>query len=331
MKVWMARAGKWGEDEDAALESGLIIIGWREMPDLSSVTSEEALRELYQRTCPYSSKMKTANALGQLATFVFRMAVGDIVALPLKTRPQVALGRLRDGYSYRDVNGEMRHTRPVEWVRTDVPRSDFGKNLLFSLGAFLTVCRIQRNNAEQRFETIIKGGRDPALEEGPEEAALADVEQAAQDQIVGHVEEHFRGHDLARLVAAVLQAEGYTTRLSSPGPDGGVDILAGRGPLGFDGPRLCVQVKSSHSPADVTTLRALQGTMQTFQADQGLLVSWGGFTRAVDQEARQSFFTVRLWDSAVLVEAVLRTYDRFPAELQAELPLKRIWALVLEE
>ena len=49
---------------------------------------------------------------------------------------------------------------------------------------------------------------------------------------------------------------GYTelrlvpTKLSPPGPDGGIDIFAGRGPFGLDAPRLCVQVKSQNSPAD---------------------------------------------------------------------------------
>jgi len=88
---------------------------------------------------------------------------------------------------------------------------------------------------------------------------------------------------------------------------------------------------TSKSPqADVNVFRALQGTMATFQADRGLLVSWGGFTKAVQTEARLSFFLVRLWGAEELVEALLRNDDRLPEELQAELPLKRIWALVLE-
>ena len=93
-------------------------------------------------------------------------------------------------------------------------------------------------------------------------------------------------HEFARLVEAVLQAEGYFTQLSPAGPDGGVDILAGRGSLGFEGPRLCVQVKATASPVDVTVLRSLVGTMQSFNAGQGLLVSWGGFTRDLEREAQ---------------------------------------------
>lgn len=64
--------------------------------------------------------------------------------------------------------------------------------------------------------------------------------------------------------------------------------------------------------------------MSTFKADEGLLVSWGGFTRAVKQEARLSFFSVRLWDSDSLIDAIERLYEKLPGELQAELPLKRV-------
>jgi len=49
------------------------------------------------------------------------------------------------------------------------------------------------------------------------------------------------------------------------------------------------------------------------------------------QEARQSHFSVRLWESKDLVEAMYRTYEKLPAEVQAELPLKRVWMLVAEE
>jgi hypothetical protein len=163
------------------------------------------------------------------------------------------------------------------------------------------------------------------------EDASLDLGQAAHDQIVAHIQSRFSGHGLARLVDAVLTAEGWVTKLSPPGADGGVDIFAGRGSLGLDQPRLCVQVKSQASPVDVTVYRTLQGSMQRFKAEQGLLVAWGGFNKVVLIEAKQGYFAVRLWESRDLVEAVYRNYERLPAEIQAELPLKRVWMLVHEE
>lgn len=260
------------------------------------------------------------------------------MVLPLKTRSAIAVGKVVGPYQHRtDLGDEIRHTRPVEWLRKDLPRTAFDQDLLYSLGAFMTVCQIRRNNAEERIRAVVGGGADPGG--SPEEVGQAadggaqalDVEQAARDQILDHIRRKFAGHRLATLVEAVLRAEGYLTRVSPPGPDGGVDILAGSGPMGFGPPRLCVQVKSGSTPADVSVLRGLQGILQNFRADQGLLVSWGGYKASVLQEARQSFFTIRLWDSGDLLGAILKNHDRFPDELQAELPLKRIWALVLED
>ena len=238
----------------------------------------------------------------------------------------------------------MRHTRPVKWIAPDLPRSAFGQDLLYSLGAFLTVCRIERNDARRRMTAILNGSRDPGMETPDKVPGTTDgddleseiqpafdVAQTARDQILEHIRSRFPGHEFARLVEAVLQAEGYFTQLSPAGPDGGVDILAGRGSLGFEGPKLCVQVKATNSPVDVTVLRSLVGTMQSFNADRGLLVSWGGFTRDLKREARHSFFSVRLWHAYDLVDGVCLNYDRLSEQIQSEIPLERIWTLVRDE
>lgn len=342
MALWLVRGGKLGEQEALALEHGLACIGFYEVPDLSQTMSREGIAGMLRQIYPQDAPAAIRNLTGQLYAFVHRMQRSDVVAMPLKSQPQIALGRVVGPYTYRSDLGEVHHTRKVDWVRPDLPRTQFAQDLLYSLGAFMTVCQIERNKAEERVRAILEGRPDPGSPSitqvvekvtgnAEETDALTDIEQLAHDQILGYIEQHFKGHDLARLVDAVLQAEGYVTHVSPPGPDGGADVLAGGGSLGLDRPRLCVQVKSSLSPCDVTVFRALQGTMQTVQADQGLLVSWGGFTRAVEYEARTRFFSVRLWNANDLIQAVLRNYERLPATLRGELPLKRMWALALEE
>jgi len=71
--------------------------------------------------------------------------------------------------------------------------------------------------------------------------------------------------------------------------------------------------------------------MAKYDCEQGLLVSWGGFTKQVNQDARNDFFRVRLWDQGDVVEAVLENYERLDDEIKAELPMKRIWVLVSDE
>jgi len=302
--------------------------------------TREELDALYDRTYPGAGQGRRANHVGQLWSFLRRIAVDDLVILPRKRSAVVSVGRVTGAYRFRPEFPRCPHTLPVEWLRTDIARSTVDQDLLYSLGAFMTVCQIERNDAEGRVRRMIGQvvGPGPGPEAGPNGGSSGgdpegpmDIEQLARDQLSLHVIQKFKGHGMARLVDAVLKVEGYLTHVSEPGADGGVDILAGSGPLGLSGPRLCVQVKSQESPADVTVLRTLLGTMQTFQADQGLLVCWGGYKKSVLSEARQSFFKVRLWDAGDLVDALLRNYDRFDEDLRAELPLKRVWALVQEE
>jgi restriction system protein len=158
-----------------------------------------------------------------------------------------------------------------------------------------------------------------------------DIKATAHDEILKFVQAKFKGHALAHLIAAVLRTQGYKTHVMPPGPDGGVDILAGSGLLGFDQPRLCVQVKSGNSKADQTTYNELRGVMSKFNSEQGLLVSWGGFTTPVKLDARKDFFKVRLWDQGAVVDAVQDNYERLDGAIKAELPLEQIWVTVPDE
>lgn len=323
-----------------ALDEDLAVIRFFEVPDLSSTSGRDEVELLVRDAYPEASDAKVRNVTGQLYAFAHRMKQGDLVAMPLKTRPHVALGRVRGPYSHRPELSTGHHTRPVEWIRPDVPRTKFGQDLLYSLGAYMTVCQISRNEAEERIKAVLAGKPDPGIqpsdgdEDGDgegESTSARDVEQLATDQILAELEVRFKGHELARLVEAILQAQGYLTALSPAGPDGGVDVLAGRGPLGLDGPKLCAQVKSSQASSGVNILRELQGSMATFKADQGLLVSWGGFTGEALREARQHHFSIRLWGASSLLEALVDNYDRLPEEVRSDLPLKRIWTLVLDD
>ncbi len=338
-RVYLVRAGKYGEDEDFVLENKLAVIGFHEVPSLREAASFKEILGLISASLPGKPSGAHRNMAGQLSTFALTMQEGDFMVLPRKTTSQIAIGRVTGPYRYQKVNGKLRHTRPVEWSRPDVPRVAFEQDLLNSFGNRMTVCSISRNQAAARVRSVLEGKSDPghSVETGksqnpdlPEETE-PDLSQMANDQIVARIQSRFKAHDLARLVDAVLQAEGWQTKISPPGPDGGADILAGHGSLGLESPRLCVQVKSQGTPADVTVFRTLQGTMQSFKAEQGLLVCWGGFNKVVLRESRQSHFIVRLWDSGDLVQAIYRNYESLPAEIQAELPMKRVWILVSDE
>jgi restriction system protein len=262
-----------------------------------------------------------------------------MVALPLRTESAFAFGRVTGEYQYKQVATNVMHIRSVEWLKT-VPRSVFPKDILLSMNSLLTVFKVTRNDAEARVKKILDAptsASDAATENAEaevEEAAGDDelnLEAAARDEILKFIQLNFKEHDLARLVDAVLRAQGYKTEVSPPGPDGGVDILAGSGALGFDQPRLCVQVRSGSGAEGQKTYNELLGVVSKFASQQGLLVSWAGFTKPVKLDAKKDFFKVRLWDQGDVVDAILQNYERLDDEIKAELPLKRIWVMVKDE
>lgn len=332
MSLWVIRAGKHGEQQQTALDDGLVCHGWNELPDYSACQTREELKKLYSKINPQASESEISSGVSQVWRFAHEMQKGDIVALPLKNEAAFEFGRVTGDYEYKKVAPNVMHIRSVNWFK-NVPRSAFPQDILLSMSVPRTVFKVSRNDAEERVKSILDDKPmdvEVESETGEVDEAI-DLEEAARDEIIKFIQVNFTGHGLARLVDAVLRAQGYRTHVSPPGPDGGVDILAGTGMLGFDNPRLCVQVKSGGAPEGQKTFNELHGVVAKFDSGQGLLVSWGGFTNPVKQDARKSFFTIRLWDQGDLVEAILQNYERLDEEIRAELPLKRIWTMVSDE
>jgi len=319
------RADKHGEQEEGALENNIVTIEWNDLPNLSKIGTKGQLEKLYDETYGPKKKAHVSNVTGQIWSFLKKINRGDLVALPLKRKSGIIIGEITGDYEFREIQSNIKHIRNVKWIRT-FPRSSFDQDILFSLGAFLTVGQVRSEDAEARVRSMLKGEKLPP----PEDSDLHDLEQQSKDNIVKFLAKKFAGHDLTRLVDEILKAEGYYTRISPPGPDEGVDILAGSGPLGFGSPRICVQVKSSSTPADVKIVRELEGVVKNHKAEHGLLVSWGGINGPAEKEMSRSFFSIRLWDQDKIVEEILKNYENLGGSVKAELPLKKIWTLVEE-
>ena len=132
MTIWMARAGKHGEHEDLALENGVAVIGWSELSDLTGIITREALQELCKRVYAEEKTKTISHWVSQIWSFVGLMQEGDLVTLPLKTRSAIAIGRITGPYQYReDLPPDARHTRSVEWIKTDIPRTSFDQDILY--------------------------------------------------------------------------------------------------------------------------------------------------------------------------------------------------------
>lgn len=342
-KFWTVRTGRSGERTEWSFANGVVGGGWQEMPDLTNVTDKEELRKIVTEVYG-GSKNVVANLTGQLWTLRTRIQHGDFIALPIRATSQVAFGQVMQGYKYLKDQDDpsRRHVIQVKWLKTDVPKSLLKQDMLYQLGSALTVFEVGNNDAAYRLEKVMEGKADPGarsvLSPGtskpsetitPEEVEPTqdsiDLEEVAQDEIAKRLQEDFKGHDLSELVEALLTAEGFKCRNSPPGADGGVDVLAGMGPLGMDSPKLVVQVKSQTGAVSDTVLQQLNGAIHRFQADQALLVTFGGVTGPAKTYLETQYFNIRVWTMDDIIQAIYKHYPSLDSEMKARLPLKQIW------
>jgi restriction system protein len=323
-----------GEFETKFIEDSAIYCTWQDLGwDLSAFTDWEAFKGKVQETYPDISAKKASHSAGQLWAFAHKMKQGDLVVTPSKIKPIVHVWKITSDYKFNVENEPLyRHVRQVKWLK-EIPRKDLDQDLLYSFGAFMTICQIARNNAEQRLLNMMgmtatskMAKTDDTVDDILTEEEI-DIEESARQEISDRLIAKYKGHGMAKIVAAILEAKGYKTLVSPPGPDNGVDILASQGALGFDEPRICVQVKSGESPLERAMLDQLIGAMSNHKADYGMLVSWGGFKSTIQKEEANHFFKVRLWTHKEIVNEFLHHYADLSEDIRETIPLKRVWII----
>ncbi len=167
------------------------------------------------------------------------------------------------------------------------------------------------------------------MQDDPTVALIAeDIEETTRDFILKRLAQELKGHQFADFVAHLLVTMGYRTRVSPPGPDGGLDILAHRDELGFEPPIIKVQVKSTESSIGNDIVQALYG--QVDKAEFGLVVTLGTFTPAAKNFARGKS-NLRLIDRSDLVALIFEHYNQFDPRYKALLPLKQVYVPVPPE
>src|SRR5699024_9678391 len=131
------------------------------------------------------------NATSQLWALRGRIAVGDLLAMPMKTTREIAIGRVNSPYTYLAENDpQRRHVVGVEWLR-QVPRPALKQDLLYTLGSALTISSPSRNSAAARLECVLAAGEDSgstALTAAPNVAPSPSAPGATEADVVDEPE-----------------------------------------------------------------------------------------------------------------------------------------------
>ncbi|MBM9432498.1 restriction endonuclease [Flaviflexus equikiangi] len=344
-RAWLVRGSKDVRFDRWMLENSYTGVGFKEIPRLDHASDLPTMKSLVSAHMPDEKDGAVGNYAAQLNAFANKISRGDIIVLPLKKEGLLAFGTVIGEYEYLDETEGLKHVRKVTWDRTDVSRASINQDLLYSLGAFSTVCEIKRNDAAYRLGRIRAGAEiDPGAradvplllpkadtEVLDSEEAIAsdgqDIIRYSRDRILARIREKYSGHSLQDLVAAILSAEGMTCKVQPKGADGGVDIIAGSGVLGISSPTIIVQVKSQDSRVGSEVLDQLGGVVGQYQADHGLLVALGGLTAPARAKVNVQQLKVAVWDAEEVLDRLLEHYEVMPDEVKRNIPLRKDWII----
>lgn len=305
----------YGEADGLFLDRGYIAVGWPALGNLGQIGKDrELLKEQVRRAYPDYKPGKVPVVAGMLVRFVTEMRPGEYVVYPRKADRTLRLGRIKGEYEYRsDLDDHYCNVRAVEWI-ADRPRTAFRQTALYELGSALTLFQV-REHADHVLEVF--GGK--VKEEEPE-PALPDPEESTEDFIVRRLENSMKGAPLERFVKDLLEAMGYRCRLTKTTGDGGIDVQASRGPLGFEPPIVKAQVKSTTGNIGDADVKHLYASVNS--GEYALFVSLGGFTKAaVDFASAKP--NISLVGGKEFVSLILDHYDSLSPASKAYIPLRR--------
>lgn len=325
MAMWMVRAESDGSLFQPFIEKGLVAIGWSDVGDLGQFESKAMLETELREQYPGLRAGWYKSTGGTLYRFSKELKGEDGVVTYDRTRRVYAVGTLQGGYQF-DPGFDRDHpnVRRVEWKAMDVSRDSLATATKNSLGSTLTVFQLPATAEEDIWGAASGEQARPSGDEADEDEKLLleDLKSKSIEFIKDRIVE-LDWEDMQFLVAGILRAMGYKTRISAPGPDRGVDIVASRDGFGFENPRIVVEVKHRNAQIGASGIRSFVGGRHI--DDKGLYVSTGGFSKEARYEADRANVLVTLLDLHELAETLAENYESLDGEVQRLVPLRRIY------
>ena len=340
--IWGIRAGDLGQADSLFLQSNCLSLGWPDVNDLSGLSDDrDAFKSRYEVHYPGRKTATVRSHGGQLYRFVHEMNIGDVVIYPSLIDKLFHIGTVEGNYQFdSSKNLEYPHHIAVKWHK-HIPRLSLTQGARYEAGAGTTLLSI-RNYANECVGVLQNHSAASPISEGTASGTNSvstavssiassdtstplvaeNIEQITRDYILQRLGQNLKGHPLAGFVAHLLEIMGFRTRVSPPGPDGGVDIIAHKDEFGLFPPIIKVQVKSTGGAVSNADVGFLNGILAN--TEHGLLITLGTFTSQARTVAK-SMSKLRLIDGGEFAEIVLQYYDALDPKYKGLMPLKKVF------
>ena len=292
--IWVVRSGRSGVYADHFLEAGVVAIGWGEVGMIGPNDVDDDIRARVASAFPDTKAGALPVIVGMLKRFVREIQTGDNVATYDPAQRLYHVGRIQSDASLmtrktHDQDARVEFVRNVQWL-SQVPRDSLSAATRNSLGSLTTIFKMSGVGSEEihRLSTSRIRDESDASEDQvapADDSDLVDIIQEYIEKSGEFVEDQVSKLDwqeMQELVAGILRAMGYRTRVSPAGADRGVDVFASPDGLGLAEPRIFVEVKHRSGAIGSGDVRSFLGGRHS--GDRCLYVSTGGFSSSLSEK-----------------------------------------------
>jgi restriction system protein len=326
-RMWVVRAGDEARFYDDFKKNRIVAIGWGELGDLSEVKNPAEMKQMIEKAYGHKKLGYRNIVASQIARFVLEFKEGDyVLTYDPKTRNYL-IGKISSPYRYDPARKEYHHVRSASW-EGEIPRDRLSISTRNSLGAISTLFEVNEGAAKDLLTSFNKpkkedGGEGKQEEEQQQKEEIKEEQLDKSKEFIKDKISAMDWEELQELVAGILRAMGYKTRISPRGSDRGKDVEASPDGLGLTDPHIVVEVKHREGTMGSQALRSFIAALRP--RHKGLYVSTGGFTKEARYEADRANNQVSLIDSDELVNLIIQYYDNFDVEARSLLPLRKIY------
>jgi restriction system protein len=256
-----------------------------------------------------------------LYRFVKEAKINDFIVFPHKLTREISIGQIFGDYEY-NKNLDFPHTRKVKWIKK-YPRTKFSQGALYEIGSAMTFFQV-KNYADEFIAVLENKEIIDIIKEDIESIGYVadDIEQQSRDFILKQISQKLKGHGFAEFAGHILDLMGYKTKVSEPGSDRGIDIIAYKDDLGVEPPVIIVQVKSSDKESNEAEVSQLYGKVT--EKDFGLFISLSGFNKRASDFAfgRRN---LKLLNGDDFIDLIYKYYNKIDGKYKAIIPLRKVY------
>lgn len=332
--MWMVR-GDSGRLYEEFRDQKVVALGWSELAHVAKPgVSKDKLAEVFATKRPDLKPGSILAGASQVWRYINKVEKGDKVVTYNPSARTYLVGTIEGDLAVEQnpTQPGMSLTRPTRWEH-EIDRDDLGVSTKNSLGSTMTFFQVPPPAAAEIFRVATgkhtagssTGSNVPANDEESSEET-DDLLQSLEAKAIEFIKDKISQLDwdeMQELVAGILRAMGYKTRVAKQGPDRGADIVASPDGLGFENPRIVVEVKHRSGSMGSKEVRSFLGGRH--KDDRGLYVSTGGFSKDARYEADRASIPVTLWELDDIVRALVDYYETVDSETRQLVPLKRLY------